>query len=447
MESFTVYGVVDKIREVMERYPDTRKGNNTRYALSDAVIGAFSVFFMQCPSFLAHQKLMQESQGKNNTKSLFRLTAIPTDQQIRNILDAIAPSVLFPLFRYCFEGLQTSGILETFRVGSRDGIRKGDLLIAIDGTGYFSSNTIHCRNCTKKEHADGSSMYSHSVLTPSVVSPGKGVVVPLEPSYITPQDGATKQDCETNAAKRWIKTYGKFYAPLSVTILGDDLYSRQPMIETLVSQKFHFILVCKRESHVYLYDWVDTLAQAGDLAIVTRRRWNGKYHEHTTYRFAHDVPLKDGDDALRVSFCDVTLTREEDGKRLYTNAFVSDQPIREETIADVVSWGRSRWKVENEGNNTLKTKGYHFEHNYGHGTRYLSAVLATLILLAFLSHTMMEFASEAYRTLRLKLPTRQMFFHHVEAIAAYVAVVSWDDLFSFMLQGLKNPHVVTIAPG
>jgi hypothetical protein len=39
--------------------------------------------------------------------------------------------------------------------------------------------------------------------------------------------------------------------------------------------------------------------------------------------------------------------------------------------------GRARWKVENENNNTLKTKGYSLTHNFGHGKHYLSALLAT----------------------------------------------------------------------
>ena len=57
-------------------------------------------------------------------------------------------------------------------------------------------------------------------------------------------------------------------------------------------------------------------------------------------------------------------------------------PVTAENVVALVAAGRSRWKIENENNNTLKTKGYHFEHNYGHGKQHLSAVLASLILLA-----------------------------------------------------------------
>ena len=56
-----------------------------------------------------------------------------------------------------------------------------------------------------------------------------------------------------------------------------------------------------------------------------------------------------------------------DGRRLYLNAWIADGPITEHNVAALASSGRARWKIENENNNTLKTKGYHLEHNFGHG--------------------------------------------------------------------------------
>ena len=67
--------------------PDSRVGFNTTYHIQDAALSAFSVFFMQCPSFLANQKKMQETKGKNNANSLFQVTNIPSDNQTRNLLD------------------------------------------------------------------------------------------------------------------------------------------------------------------------------------------------------------------------------------------------------------------------------------------------------------------------------------------------------------------------
>jgi hypothetical protein len=95
-------------------------------------------------------------------------------------------------------------------------------------------------------HANGSVTYFHSVLTPVVVKPGCDKVIPLAPEFVQPQDGQAKQDCELNAAKRWLGRCGSEYAPLGVTVLGDDLYCHEPFCWELLAQGFQFILVCER---------------------------------------------------------------------------------------------------------------------------------------------------------------------------------------------------------
>ena len=61
--------------------------------------------------------------------------------------------------------------------------------------------------------------------------------------------------------------------------------------------------------------------------------------------------------------------------------------------------GRARWKIENENNNTLKTAGYHLEHNFGHGKQYLASLLATMNILAFLFHTMAGTSQQKKRSI------------------------------------------------
>jgi hypothetical protein len=87
------------------------------------------------------------------------------------------------------------------------------------------------------------------------------------------------------------------------------------------------------------------------------------------------VPLRDGDDALMVNWCELTTTAD-DGKITYHNAFATNHPITAANVAEIVRAGRTRWKIENENNNTLKTKGYHLTHNFGHGKHHLAARLS-----------------------------------------------------------------------
>ena len=223
---------------------------------------------------------------------------------------------------------------------------------------------------------------------------------------------------------------------MGATILGDDLYSRQPLCEAILEQGLNFILVCKPQSHKTLYEWVGELDNTGGVQTVTRQQQRGKVTETYTYRFVNQVPLRDGEEALSVNWCELTITRP-DGTVTYKNAFATNYLITNDNVIDIATAGRARWKVENENNNTLKTKGYHLTHNFGHGKQHLSTLLATLNLLAFLFHTVLDMSDAKYQLVRQKLPTRKTFFDDIRALTRYHYFEDWDSMLVFMMQGLK----------
>ena len=92
--------------------------------------------------------------------------------------------------------------------------------------------------------------------------------------------------------------------------------------------------------------------------------------------------------------------------------------------------------MENENNNTLKTKGYHLSHNFGHGKQHLSTLLATPNLLAFSFHTLLDLFDSNYQRLRQFLP-RKRFFNDLRALTSYLCFDSWDALMAFMIKGLE----------
>jgi len=94
-------------------------------------------------------------------------------------------------------------------------------------------------------------------------------------------------------------------------------------------------------------------------------------------------------------------------------------------------------KLKNENNNVLKTKGYHIEHNFGHGDQHLAALLLSLNLLAFLFHTVLDLVDEQYRAIRHALGTRQRFFQDLEALLRYFQFENWEAVLSFMFKGLE----------
>ena len=429
--------LIERLRSVAAGLPDRRTGDNTQFVMADIALAAFSVFFTQCPSFLSYQLGMEHSRGRNNARALFQIARIPSDNHIRQTLDPVAPSHLFSLFDDLHQAFDEAGLLKQMRAV------QSTRLIALDATRYFSSQSknVCCSNCSCQQHADGNTTHFHSAITPVIVSPGHAQVVPLRPEFITPQDGQVKQDCEIAAAKRWLAAHAARYHTGNDTLLGDDLYAHQPFCRQVLLHGFHFLFTCKPASHVHVNSWIEGLAAGGQLhTLKLRVKGQANRWEEHLYRWANSVPLTDRDDALQVNWCDVTITDAE-GKMKYRNSFITDWAIAAENVAGLVAAGRARWKIENENNNVLKNRGYHLEHNFGHGQQHLSSLLATMNLLAFGLHTLLELADGSYRLIRETLGARRRFFAHLEALTSYLHFKSWERLMDFMMRGLEiGPH-------
>jgi hypothetical protein len=423
--------LIEKFHRVLNGLPDHRTGQNTTYSIQAAVLGAFSVFFTQSPSFLAHQRTMKQNKGHSNAESLFRIKKVPCDNQIRNLLDPIAPRYLFPMFEQVFSDLEATEELDAFRS------LNGNLHMALDGLCYFSSKKIHCQNCSHRTAANGVTTYFHNAITPVIVAPGNKHVIALEPEFIVPQDGHDKQDCEQAAAKRWINEHAEQYASRKVTLSGDDLYCKQPLCELAIDKKLNFLFVCKPDSHKTLYEKIDALKSDGSLLQLSVHHLTKNGLEVYTYRYANQVPLRAGEDALLVNWCEVTITEGINGEVLYHNTFATNHQITDHTVHPIVREGRTHWKIENENNNVLKTKGYHLEHNFGHGKEYLASLLLTLNLLAFLFHTVLSLVDEKYLLLRQTLSVRKTFFNDIRALTRYIFFESWEHLLDFMIDGLE----------
>lgn len=425
--------IMEHFRKRWIRLPDSRKpNNNTKYSIADGGLSAFAVFFMQSGSFLAHQRLLEKKKGRSNARSLFQVDEIPSDPQIRNLLDPIASSNFHQDFWYLLDALREEQRLMQFRT------ELNTYAIAMDGVNFFSSEEISCPKCLKRQDRNGTEHFYHSAITPVFVKPGQAQVLPLPPEFIVPQDGSEKQDCERVAAKRWLLQHRQHFEDYSVTYLGDDLYANQPLCQLIVeTYRQFFIFVCKPQSHEGLYAWLDFLDKNDGVEKVTERHWNGKYGEIWQYRFARQVPLRNGNDALQVNWLELTITHEKTGEVLYQNRFVTNHNVTNTKVVQIAEVGRTRWKIENENNNTLKTKGYHLEHNFGHGQQDLANVLATLNILAFLIHTIQEITEPAYQRLRRALGARKTFFNDLRALTRYMVFETWDDLFSFMEEGLE----------
>lgn len=387
--------------------------------MADIGMAAFSVFFMQSPSFLAHQRQLCAGvgQGRSNCQTLFGMAAIPSDNHIRDMLDFVEPSSLCGLFDEALAAVERAGALASLR-------SLGDhMLIAFDGTQYFCSNKLSCQNCSTRKRANGAIEYFHTLLAASIVTPGQNRALPLAPQFVQPQDGHDKQDCESRAARRWLIAHGERVKRLNPVYLGDDLYANQPMCEAVLASGGHFLFVCKPDSHKTLSEYLTGV----DLPSKSQQVRRGKQRSTHLWRWMTDVPIRDGDDALKVNWLELVI-KDAKGQIAYRNSFVTDLPVTADNVADLATAGRARWKIENETFNVLKTKGYNLEHNFGHGKMNLAATLATLNLIAFAIHTAAQIADAAWSRAQKAAGARIRFFNHLRSLTVFILFPSWDAL-------------------
>ncbi len=236
--------VLKRIRSAAGTFEDNRQGPNLRYTLADAVLSAFACFFLQSPSFLAFQRRMQDDVGRSNCQTLFGMQGIPSDGQIRNLLDRLVPDSFQLLFRHLLDTLRSKGDFSPF-VRLRDRI-----LVALDGLEFHSSRTIHCQQCSSRHTGkDKRPSFFHTMVAAVVVAPGHNRVVPLMPEFVRTQDDPgdqhsvrrRKQDCEINAAKRWLTKWGARMARYRPVYLGDALYATHPFCQQVLHAGADFL--------------------------------------------------------------------------------------------------------------------------------------------------------------------------------------------------------------
>lgn len=407
---------------------DKRTGKNTQYLMEDITMAAFSLFFMQQPSFLAYQRTLNQRRGRDNTQTLFSMEKIPTDNCIRKMLDGIDPGHFEDCYFFMVDELASS-------VPSIVRNMPGEhTLIALDGSEYHCSKNIGCSSCSRRLRSDGTEENFHAFLAATIVNPYTKTVFSLPPEFVTPQDGAKKQDCEWRAVHRWMKRVGPRCARYNPVYPGDDLYAKHDLCELIASRGEHFIFTCKDSSHKTLCEFKKGLP----CSTIKEIQGKGSQKREYAYSWICDLPIRDGEDAIRVNWIDVTIGVP--GKKPgYHASFITSLTPDAGNIAELVRCARARWKIENETFNVLKNNGYHLEHNFGHGKETLSSVLVALNLLAFSLHSGCDVIKGLWHEARTVAGSRQRFFNILWSLTIYIVYPSWTSFLDMIITGQHPP--------
>jgi hypothetical protein len=414
-------GLLKTIRHQFSQIPDPRPRANI--SLSDCLMSGLAIFGLKYPSLLQFDQ--DKETIKSNLRTLYGNKHIPSDTYLRERLDEVDPTLLRKAFTQVFAELQRGKGLEGMA------FMQDHYLLSIDGTGYFSSKQVHCEQCCQKQHRDGKTTYYHQLLGAVLVHPDQAEVFPLAPEAIVKQDGARKNDCERNAAKRLLSDIRREHPHLKLVIVEDGLASNGPHIQLLNTLDMRFILGAKESDHGFLFDWVTQSRETQSVEITDTQ---GIQHR---FRYLNKAPLNDANFDTEVNFLEYWETNPTGRTQHF--AWVTDIEITADNVMSLMRGGRARWKIENETFNTLKNQGYHFEHNFGHGNQHLATVFASLMMLAFLVDQIQQKCCKLFQTAQQTAISKIRFWSQLRGLFRHFLIQSWERLYSGIAYGVEQP--------
>jgi hypothetical protein len=419
------------IRKDLQRVSDHRTANAS-IPLDDVLMSAFAMFSLKDPSLLAFDERRFEE--PESLHGVYGVKTIPSETQMRTILDEVSPTCIRRPFRSVFHHLQRGKVLPKMTCLG------GYLLLAVDGTGIHSSENIGADYCLTKERRNGRIEYHLQMLTGAFVSPSCKEVLPICPELIRRQDGSTKNDCERNAAKRLFADLRREHPHLKIIVTEDGLSANAPHLKELMAHDLRYILSAKPGDHAFLFSKVDEATERGEVRELVQpdSKQANKMH---CFRFINSVPLnKTSQDELRVNFLEhrEVETKGEEVVILNRFSWVTDFEITPDNVLEIMRCGRARWRIENETFNTLKNQGYNLGHNYGLGKKHLSAVFMHLMMLAFLVDQVQQLCCPVFRAAKEKLSSKRALWERIRMYFQSFIAPSMDAILRMIIYGFEK---------
>jgi DDE family transposase len=392
------------------------------------LMSGFAMFSLKDLSLLAFDKRRDDK----NLRNLYKIKRVPSDTQLRVILDPLPPEEVRPAFGDVFRAVQRGKVLESYRY-----LDEGYLL-ALDGTGYFSSERVCCANCMEKHHQDGTVTYYHQTLGAAIIHPDKATVLPMMPEPILKQDGSEKNDCERNAARRYVQKFRADHPTLQVVVVEDALSSNAPHVRDLQNYNMHFILGVKEGDHAYLFAEVGRREEQDPRVEWVTIATSESQRRHV-FTIVTDVPMNESNADVRVTFLRYVEYNDADHtQRLFT--WITDITLSKANVWQVMRAGRARWKIENETFNTLKNQGYGYEHNFGHGKQNLSVVFALLMMLAFCVDQVLQLCDPLFQGALKKLGSKRLLWERMRSLFYEYHLRSLRELYEALYYGCERPR-------
>lgn len=310
------------------------------------------------------------------------LTEFPCDDTISNVMNSINIVELDKLRTKLTKKLIESKTLDKFRLSN------GSFYVAIDGSGLFSTKVDLGKKCIYKVHNKDSENeyieYQYYVLEAKLICNDyvfSFATEFVENEYINNE--TEKQDCELKAAHRLLDKIRNNYPKLPITIGADALYANKPFMDACKSHNMDFILRYKESVMSSIMEEFNCL----------EKKTVNEYEYINGVGFGSGTKKTEGS----VNVIKYTLNNEEKDSqdnslidlshkiKEHSFMFITSIQINKNNYEEIVTFGRRRWKIENQGFKSQKSKVLNIEHCYtfdSNGTKahYYFIQIAHLLL-------------------------------------------------------------------
>lgn len=308
-------------------------------------------------------------------------------------------------------------------------------LIAIDGTNNLTFKKRHCPQCIARKAPNGEIYYYHPVLEAKIVT-SSGLAFSVESEFIENKKGVKKalsdeekQDCELRAAYRLIEKLKKKFPQLKICLLADSLYANQQIMKKCKDYGWKYIITFKEGSIPNVYKEFESLIEIekGNIKQIENEkvRQDIRWINHIDHE----------EQKVNVVECREHKIKEQTDKKF---VFITNILITKKYVDYLVQTGRLRWKIENEGFNIQKNKGYNLEHKYSRD----ETAIKNLYLFMQIAHILNQLVEKS----NLLKPYKDYYFKTVRNLSKrliyelILVKINFDKI-------KKDPRYVILDPG
>ncbi len=402
---------------------------NARIDLEDYLQSAFAMFHLKDPS--VHQYRLNYPEREENLQNIYHVNFLPSDCAMREGIDGINPADIQECYKIPHQQMVEHGIMDEYKVLDPYQV------ILFDGTQHYCSAKTPCEHCLQKEYRNKNgeitkTTYSHQALAAVMAHPDHKEVFPIACEAIVKQDGSQKNDCELNASKRLIPQVRSRLPVEDYQLIGvfDGLYPNGPHIKLLAEYHMRYVIGIQDG-----YVLIQVAALKAQNALQTKQ-YSGLKGKKSTVRWTNHLVLNGQHQEISTNYFEYEEF-DANGKGTYFNSWITDIPIDQDNIKELVKIGRSRWKIENETFNTLKNQGYNLEHSYGHGKQFLATNFMMLTFLAFLVDQIAQKLDEAFKKAWNYCKTKKKLWERIRQVFDLIPCMSMNVIYRFIAREIK----------